>query len=587
MSLITTFKKHLVLRIVAAITVVILLLSGGYILLQVLNTKSAAQEVITDNGMRTAYSYAAQLETRQYEDFLTNPQEDELYWKLRSELDRFRTQIGAMYVYFVRIDEQQKPLLMIDGQPRNSQTASPINEVTDIPKDAVVLLLKGENASSDLIEDAKYGKYISAYAPVKDANGKLVGVLGIDTAAAVVDSITMNVLGKSIYFYILMLVVTLVSLGFIVWFVVRALRPLRVITSSAESMATGDLAQAKVILSSNPVKSEDEIGTAYKAMVMMSGNLNEIIRTIISRIAETSDQMVNSSAQFNEDAVVMLDMNVIIKETIQQIMDGARSQKLSADDSAQAMEEIAVGIQRIAESSMTVSDAAVIALEVAAAGKETSMKMKHRIDSIYSKAEEAVTRVEVLKQYSAKIEGVLSAITEFSSQTKLLALNASIEAARAGEHGSGFAVVAGEVRKLAEASSASVQSIASLLYNIEQESQRIGDKMDDAANEIREGVALSEKAEQSFERVVEVFRLVTMQIQEVSAAAQQMSAGSEEVAASVNGIAYIAKEVSEQTDHIHDLTNQQLDKMRHVADASSILSVMTHDMIQAVQQVKV
>ncbi|SFK92969.1 methyl-accepting chemotaxis protein [Paenibacillus sp. 1_12] len=585
--MITLFRKHLVLRIVAAITAVILLLSGGYILLQILNTKSAAQEVITDNGMRTAHSYAAQLDTRPYEEFLANPQENELYWSLRSELDRFRTQIGAMYVYFVRIDEQQQPKLMIDGQPRSSQTASPINEVTDIPKEAITALMMGENANSPLIEDAKYGKYISAYAPVMNANGKLIGVLGIDTAATVVDSITMNVLGKSIYFYILMLVVTLVCLGFIVWFVVRALRPLRVITSSAESMATGDLAQAKAILLSNPVKSQDEIGTAYQAMIMMSGNLNEIIRTIVSKIAQTSDQMVSSSARFKKDAVVMLDMNAIIRETIQQIMNGARSQKLSADDSSLAMEEIAVGIQRIAESSMTVSDAAVSALEVAAAGKDTSFKMKHQIDSISSKAGEAVASVTDLKQYSSKIEDVLSAITDFSNQTKLLALNASIEAARAGEHGKGFAVVAGEVRKLAEASFASVQSIASLLHNIEQESQRIGDKMDDVASEIQEGVALSEQAEQSFERVVEVFRLVTMQIQEVSAAAQQMSAGSEEVAASVNGIAYIAKEVSEQTDHIHDLTNQQLDKMRHVADASSILSGMTQDMIQAVQQVKV
>jgi methyl-accepting chemotaxis protein len=587
MNVLTVIKKHLALRIVAAITAVILLLSIGYVSLQILNTKTAAKEVISDNGMRLAKSYAVQLNASQYEEFLKNPQENELYWSLRQELDRFRTQIGALYVYLVRIDEQQQPLLMIDGQPKNSESASPINEVTDIPADAIKAVQQGGNASSSLIDNPKYGKYVSSYAPVLNSEGKFIGILGIDTEAAVVDSITANVLGKSVFYYLLMFGVTIVGIGFIVFFIIRALRPLRVITSSAESMATGDLAQAGVILSSNPVKSEDEIGITYQAMLKMSGNLNEIIRKIVSNIAQTSDQMVSSSERFTGDALHMLDMNKIIRESIQQIMEGAESQKLSADDSAIAMEEIASGVQRISEFSMTVSDAAVSALEIAASGKETTLRVKNQVNNIYTKAEEATQMVAILKGHSQKIEGVLASITGFSNQTKLLALNASIEAARAGEHGRGFAVVAGEVRKLAEASSSSVLSIAPLLNSIQSESQRIGEKMDDAANEIREGVLLSEQAEQSFGHVVEVFRLVTSQIQDVAAAAEQMSAGSEEVAVSVNGIAFIAKEVSEQTHQINELTNQQLDKMQHVADASSTLSSMTHEMRMAVQQVKV
>lgn len=124
---------------------------------------------------------------------------------------------------------------MIDGQPKNSDSASPINEVTDIPAEAVERLLNGEMASSPVIDNPQYGKYISTYAPVKDETGKFIGVLGIDTEATAVDHIADSVIEDSITYFIGFSELIVLATVVIVWFISRTLRPLRLIVSSAEA----------------------------------------------------------------------------------------------------------------------------------------------------------------------------------------------------------------------------------------------------------------------------------------------------------------------------------------------------------------
>ncbi|GAB6991104.1 methyl-accepting chemotaxis protein [Paenibacillus pini] len=251
------------------------------------------------------------------------------------------------------------------------------------------------------------------------------------------------------------------------------------------------------------------------------------------------------------------------------------------------MEEISHTIQRISESFSTVSDASMRALHSADMGIDTLKQMNHQIHTISSTTEETVKRVSTLREYSQDIESALAVIFEISNQTKLLALNASIEAAHAGEHGAGFAVVAGEVRKLAEGTSRSTEQIGALLHNIQHESLRISEAMGNSSQEVRSGTSLSEGARTSFSNVVEMFRLVTGQIHDISAATEQMTANSEEVSATVIDIANIAKTTSDQTLQIDELTDQQLQIVRYLAESAVTLRDMTHHLRESVQQIKV
>ncbi|MFE5322359.1 methyl-accepting chemotaxis protein [Paenibacillus sp. NPDC056579] len=581
------FKKRLAVKIAAAVMGVILVLSSGYLFLQISNAKKAAEDVIATYGIRMAGSYSQQLDTGKLETFMKNPQENDLYWSIRQELDLFRTQIGALYVYLVRIDANGQPLIMIDGQPKNSDSASPINEVTDISPESVQLLLKGQATSSEIIDNPQYGKYISSYVPLKRADGTLLGVLGIDTDAAVLDSISASVIRSNIPFYLLLIAMTAAGLAFVAWVLVRALSPLRWIVSGARHIADGELAQANKLLQDHPVKSKDEIGAVHEAMVQMSVSLNAIIGRIVSNIAQTSEQLVASSDRFSVEARHVLEMNTRVNAAVSRVADGAYTQSVSTVESGRSMEEITAAIQRISEASLTVSDASQQALEDAESGRHTLQRMNEQIHTISVAAEEAVKRVAALNGYSQEIEGALGAISEIANQTKLLALNASIEAARAGEHGAGFAVVAGEVRKLADDAAGSAQVISTLLHHIQQESLQISQAMETSSKEVKTGTVLADDAEQALASVVDKFRFVSEQIQDISAATEQMSAGSEEVATSVIGIADIAKDSSEQTKQILELTDIQLNAVRTIAASAETLSGMTHDMREAVKQVKV
>ncbi|WP_172798886.1 methyl-accepting chemotaxis protein [Paenibacillus sp. FJAT-26967] len=574
-------------RIAFVVMIVILLLSAGYTWLQISNMKATANQVTTSYGTRMAESYTRQLDTKRLEQFMANPQEDELYWSIRQDLDQFRRQIGALYVYFVRIDESRRPLIMIDGQPKDSDSASPINEVTDIPPAAIQDLLKGTTAHSALIDNPQYGKYISSYAPVKLPDGTLLGVIGIDTEAAVTDSIASSVIRESIPFYILMVSLALLGIGLIVWLLIRAIHPLKRIVSSAENVAAGNFMEANRQLLEYPVRSQDEVGALYQAIVTMSGSLNTIVGGIVSSVARMSDQLVTASDRFSAEARDLLEMNTRVNEASKQVAGGSQTQRTNSEEGARAMEEIASTLQRISEASLTVSDASVNALHSAQSGRNTISRMNHQIRTISSATEETVQRVTSLHGYSQEIAGALAAISEIANQTKLLALNASIEAARAGEHGAGFAVVASEVRELAEDSFHSTSQIASLLHNIQNESLRISEAMKSGSEEVRAGSELSEEAETSFANVVELFRLVSEQIREISASTEQMTASSEEVSATVIEIADIAKATSDQTLQIGELTDQQLHIAQYFADSAKELNEMTHRLRESVKQIRV
>lgn len=587
MNPIALLQRSVLTRIVAAIVALIALLSAGYILLEIGNSKTAAKQAIAAYGMRLAESYAQQFDTQAYEQFLQKPEENDSYWAIRGQLDRYRTQIGALYVYLVRFGDKDQPIIMIDGQPKDSDAASPIGEVTDMPASAIAAVKDGRTAASKLLDNPDYGSYLSAFAPIRGKDGAVIGAIGVDTDARVVSSISGTVVRGSIGLILLLLAASAIALAAIVYLIVRSLRPLSLIQAGAEQIAAGELAQAERLLTARPVQSADEIGATYRAMVRMSGSLRSSVGALVAGVAGASEQVAASSSRFREEASRMLDSNQTVQNAMQEVAEGAQTQRIGAADSARAIGEMTQGIVRISEAAQAVSDAAQAALGEAEEGQATMRRLERQVRTISSVGGEVLAMVQALGESSEQIGGALDMIAGIASQTKLLALNASIEAARAGEHGRGFAVVAGEVRQLAEASAQAAQQIGSLLHDIRLSANGISGKMSAGVQEMTQGVTISANAEASFRGMLDKFRLVGSQIEEVSAASEQMSAGSEEVAAAVANMADIAQSASDQIFRIYEMTLQQSEAARHIAESAEQVSAASQDMRQTVERLNV
>ncbi|GMK42293.1 hypothetical protein PCCS19_53520 [Paenibacillus sp. CCS19] len=580
------FRSRLVLKLSVTIVAILIALSSFFIYIEVQTSKHASEEAIGSFGIHTAEAYAGQFDVKSYAAFLQDQQESDLYWTIREQMNAFRERIGAMYVYTVQIDDQKQPILLIDGQPRDSDSASPIGEVTDMPTDAIEAVMEGQSAKSGIIENPEYGDYISAYAPLHDAEGKVIGVLGIDTDVSVSSAIYHKVVKDSMPLLILVGVLTLLAAAVIAVLMARALRPLAVVVGSAEALARGDLAEAKAQLASKQVRSKDEIGHAYAAMIRMTERLGVTLGDVVRDVKVTTKQLVASTTEFRSEADQMVNLNVELEQSMAQLADGARHQRVGAEDSAKAMEEITLAIGRVSEASTSVSIASGEAIETAEQGRQSIQWLREQVVTIADVAEQTTKSVELLNAHMEEIAPVLQSISSIADQTKLLALNASIEAARAGEHGAGFAIVAGEVRKLAEASTVSAMHITSLLQQIGRESANIGSRMQASGEEMSRGTTLSGEVELLFNQTVERFVHVNGQIQEISAAAEQVLAGSEEVAASVEQIAQISSSAADNTAVIQQMSARQLAAAKRIADTTEQLQQKSDGLEAAVEKFK-
>lgn len=384
---------------------------------------------------------------------------------------------------------------------------------------------------------------------------------------------------RSVYGLIAIVIALIVGIG-IALFVSRLItRPLREVVKKLDELSEneGDLTARLEI------KSKDEIGMLATSFNKMIGN----IQTIIKRVQENTVELASASEQLFASSEQNTEATHQVTAAIQEIAAGSERQEHGTDESSRAMEEIASDIQRVANSSAAVAESSTLTTENAQEGNKSVKRSIEQMNNIQSSVAEAELQVRNLGKLSDEIGKILDVITGIADQTNLLALNAAIEAARAGEHGKGFAVVADEVRKLAEESKTSASGITQLIEEIQVNTTRAVTYMNKGTEEVEIGIEVVNQAGKAFATILESVQQVSAQVHEVTAASQQISAGTEEVTSSILELSHIAKEAAGSSQSVAASSEEQLASIEEISSSAGSLSTLAEELQSLVGKFKV
>lgn len=396
---------------------------------------------------------------------------------------------------------------------------------------------------------------LSGYAPIfenHDSSGEILAISVIDFDNAIVSERTWEVVRGGI---LISLIPMLIAAVVTIYIIRRKTKQISSLIQHAREIANGNLAIEDTV-----VNSKDEVGDLSKTLNIMTANLREMIGTMKSAAGQLTQNSSKTAVSLNEMKDALEEVSNNMGEVTASISNGTTNAEHASGILGTLADNIndskAIANHSVGNSRTT--------MEIAQQGQERANDINHDMEKIRQASIESGNTIENLIESTTKIQDITNSISGIAEQTNLLALNASIEAARAGEHGAGFAVVAEEVRKLAEQSNTEVQEVEKLVADIMTHIQQVVSSTKESTDLIESGsntvqltsetlgqvaTAVSETVNEisrisesttieaeSSTQVVQLITRLTQEIQSIEEMSMNISSATEETTASIDEI---------------------------------------------------
>jgi methyl-accepting chemotaxis protein len=495
-----------------------ILLLGGFGIYELKSTSAESDKVIEVDSNIVEYSQRMRANInmlRRYEKdtFMAIPDQtkvDEYAKKWSEALEHAKKRMEAL----VKLEQDPKEKETLNGIHKSIESyASGFAKVLGQIKSGSITSAQDANKAIGEYKDATHQaeKQITEYAAANDeAMAKQKKAMQGDEQHAINISIAIIVIS----FIVVLIMVTLL---------IRSIkRPLTQIEDLVSDIAQGEGDLTKRLT----YNGQDELGA-------ICGNFNQFIdklHGIISQIATTSTQVASASSELNS--------------TAERIATGAEEVAAQAATVATAGEEMSATSGDIAQNCQMAAEGAQRASQSATNGADVVERTVHVMGQIAEKVQESAKTVESLGERSDQIGAIIGTIEDIADQTNLLALNAAIEAARAGEQGRGFAVVADEVRALAERTTRATKEIGEMIKAIQRETKGAVSAMEQGVHQVEEGTIEAAKSGDALRDILEQVNDVATQVNQIATAAEEQTATTSEISNNMQQITQVVQDTA-------------------------------------------